>query len=314
MQFWPRKKASRPYARVRHLIRAKENKPLMFAGYKIGMTHVMMTDNRKTSITANDSIMMPVTVIECPPLKVFGASLYKNTPSGLALSSTILSSQNNKELAKKVSLPKKIKGSLESVKPEDFDHARLVCYTQPKQTKIGKKKPELFEVRLGGSTEEQLAYAKEHLGKEIRVQDVFSEGNQVDAHAVTKGKGFQGPVRRFGIKIRFHKSEKTKRGPGSLGAWTGPRTYRVSHAGQMGFHQRTDYNKWILKIDSNTQNINPCGGWLRYGNITNDFLLLKGSLPGPSKRLITLTKAQRPSSKIPAQAPTITYTNMESRQ
>jgi len=43
----------------------------------------------------------------------------------------------------------------------------------------------------------------------------------VDSKTFTKGKGFQGPVKRFGISLRSHKSEKVIRGPGSLGPWKG---------------------------------------------------------------------------------------------
>ena len=49
----------------------------------------------------------------------------------------------------------------------------------------------------------------------------MKDGDQLDFHCVTKGKGYQGPVKRFGIQIRARKAEKTKRGPGSLGSWKG---------------------------------------------------------------------------------------------
>ena len=60
------------------------------------------------------------------------------------------------------------------------------------------------------------------LGKEIKVEDVFESGVSVDVHGITKGKGFQGTVKRFGVPIRQHKAEKTKRGIGThLGILTG---------------------------------------------------------------------------------------------
>ncbi len=314
MQFWPRKRARRIVTRLRSKPVESQAKLVGFAGYKVGMTHLMVTDNRAHTPTKGKNIMMPATVIECPPIKVFGVNSYKKTPYGLTLSSTILSSQNDKELSRKIPLPKKAKHDISSIKAEDCVDIRLLVYTQPKLTSLGKKKPELFELPIGGNVEDQLNFAKGVLGKEIRISDVFKEGAQIDMHAVTKGKGFQGPVRRFGIKIRFHKSEKTKRGPGSLGSWGSPTTYRVAHAGQMGYHQRTEYNKWIVKMDSDAKKINPKGSWLRYGPVKNDYILVKGSLPGPSKRLITITKAQRPSTRIPKQPPQINYTSLESRQ
>ena len=45
MQYWPRKRAKRSFPRIRSWGASKENKPLGFAGYKVGMTHVMIVDN-----------------------------------------------------------------------------------------------------------------------------------------------------------------------------------------------------------------------------------------------------------------------------
>ncbi|MBD3318620.1 50S ribosomal protein L3 [Candidatus Woesearchaeota archaeon] len=311
MQVWPRKRARRIVARVRSF-NDKIRGLAGFAGYKTGMTHLMIQDRDKEGKPKGSSRLCPATIVECPPVKVFAVNVYKNTPYGLALSSTILSPSIDKELARKVRLPKKYDKSLDSIK--EFDSLRLLAYTQPKLTSIGKKKPELFELYLGGTKDEQLSLAKEYLTRDIKVSDVFKEGSQIDVHAVTKGKGLQGPVRRFGVKIRFHKSEKTKRGPGSLGSWMTPTTHRVAHAGQMGFHQRTDYNKKIVKIDNDASKINPKGGWLRYGLVKNEYLIIKGSLPGPSKRLVTMIHATRPNVKISSHAPQINYVHKESRQ
>ena len=135
--------------------------------------------------------------------------------------------------------------------------------------------------------------------KEIKIKDVFREGQFIDVQAVTKGKGFQGPVKRFGISLRKKKSEKTKRGPGSLGAWKAQQhtMYRIAHAGQMGFHTRTDYNKLLLKISSKPAEINPKSGFHKYGILKTDYILLKGSVSGPKKRLIRLREPIRSKSK-----------------
>ena len=70
-------------------------------------------------------------------------------------------------------------------------------------------------------------------------------------------------------------------------------------AGQMGYHKRTEYNKKILKIGdlSDTEDINPAGGFIKYGLVKNNYVMLKGSIPGPSKRLVILRKAVRPHGK-----------------
>jgi len=66
----------------------------------------------------------------------------------------------------------------------------------------------LVEIGLTGNLEGKLNFIKENLSKEISVLDFFENGQLVDFRGLTKGKGFQGPVKRFGIKLKFHKSEK----------------------------------------------------------------------------------------------------------
>ena len=181
-------------------------------------------------------------------------------------------------------------------------------------TAIGKKKPELFEVNIGGSKEDKLNFAKENLGKELSVKDIFADGQLVDIHAVTTGKGYQGPVKRFGIKVRFHKSEKTKRGPGSLGDWKHKSTWRMAHAGQMGFHTRKEYNKQIMMISDDPEQVNPNGGFVRYGNVKNTYILLKGSILGPSKRMVKLEIASRPDKLVEQVPQTVQKISTLSRQ
>lgn len=299
MQYWPRSRAKRIYPIVKSWATAKEIKLLGFAGYKVGMTHILYTDSKSTSMTKGEDIFCPVTIIECPPLKIGAIRFYKNSPYGEKVITDVFYSKLDKELARKISLSKKDPSKkLEDVK--DFDDIKLIVYTQPKLTGIGKKKPEIFEVALGGSKDDKMKYAAENIGKEIFVNNVFKEGQQVDIHSITKGKGFQGPVKRFGVRVRHHKSEKTKRGPGSLGAWKaqGHIMYRVPHAGQTGFQARTEFNKWVVKIGTKPEEINLKSGFIRYGNVKNQYLLLKGSIGGSTRRLIRLTEATRPNKAI----------------
>ena len=75
MQFWPRVRAKRSYARLRTATHQKDSKFATFPGYKVGMTHVMLTDNRKNSPTKGSELSWPVTVIECPPVKILQNSV-----------------------------------------------------------------------------------------------------------------------------------------------------------------------------------------------------------------------------------------------
>lgn len=313
LQFWPRKKAERQYARIRSWANVKEAKPLGFAGYKVGMTHALVNDNRKNTLTKGMDVFFPLTVLECPPLKVASVRFYKNTINGRKAVSEVFSDKLDKELGRSIIVPKKTTKKLEDIK--DFDHIRLLVYTQPKLTGI-KKRPEVFEVAVGGKKDEQVKYASEKLGKEISLQDVFSEGQQIDIHGVTKGKGYQGPVKRFGVSLKNHKTEKGQRRVGTLGAWCGQGHFmwRVAHAGQMGYHTRTEYNKQIIKIGQKPEDIRLKGGFIRYGDINNTYLLIKGSVFGPAKRMLRLNVATRPTNKVPSEAPAISYLSLESKQ
>jgi len=316
MQVWPRVRAKRIYPKVRSWAASTDKKILGFAGYKAGMTHIIIVNNVKTSKTKGEEIFCPCTVVECPPLKIASVRLYSHKNYGLQPKIQFNSKILDKEIERKITKAKKQnEENLSKITANDFDDLTLIAYTQPKLTGL-KKKPEIFELALGGSKEEKLAYAKEKLGKEISVKDVFSEGNQVDIHSVTIGKGFQGPMKRFGITRRSHKSEKSIRNPASLGAWCaqGHTMYRVAHAGQMGYHTRTEYNKQILKISDNHEEIKISGGFPRYGNVKNTFVMLKGSIGGPKKRLIRFNKAIRPNDKITKEAPSIAYISLGSKQ
>src|SRR3990167_1563625 len=289
MGVWPRKRARSQRARIRQWPQIKETKPLGFAGYKAGMTHGLITDNRPHSQTKGQEIFMPMSVIECPPIKVLGIICYQQTPNGLKASSSILDIKADKHIARTISMPKKTNKNLDQIIPSEYHDIRLLVHTQHAKTGIGKKKPEIFELPLGGNeVAAKLDYAKEKLGKEINVQESIAAGNAIDIHAITKGKGFQGPVKRFGISFKQHKSEKGFRAPGSLGGWRGQGhvMYRVAHAGQMGYHQRVDYNKWVVRISEKADDINPKGGFKHYGVVKNSYIIVKVSIPGPSKRLI----------------------------
>ena len=81
--------------------------------------------------------------------------------------------------------------------------------------------------------------------------------------------------------------------------------YTVPRAGQMGFHQRTERNKRILKIGNDGKDITPRGGFPHYGVIKKDYLIMKGSVPGSTKRLLKFRVAAHPPSQSHESAPKI---------
>jgi large subunit ribosomal protein L3 len=321
--FSPRKRSAKETPRIKSWPMANEAKLLGLAGYKVGMTHVMMVDNTKNSPTEGMEISTPVTILEVPPICVMGIRAYENTSRGLKAMGDVLADNLNEELSRKISLPKEYKkeAAIEKMK-ENLEHVaeiRVLVNTNPKVTSVPKKKPEIFECGVGGKTpEEQLNFAIDLLGKEVSAKEIMDDGEFVDSIAVTKGKGFQGPVKRWGIRIQYGKAARSSkaRHVGSIGPWTPSRTmWTVAQAGQMGYHKRTEYNKKILKIGeaSEAESVNPKGGFVKYGLVKNDYIIIKGSVPGPSKRLIILRKAIRSNGKN-TDAPQINYISTASKQ
>lgn len=302
--FWPRKRAARIYPRVKSPRRDKAQ-PLGFAAYKAGMLRVEVTDRRgEDSPTSGLDIIIPVTVLECPPLVVAGITVMKLTAMGWKEQKTFMAEKLSKDLSRKTSVPKKQpKPNLEEIdkmlSEEGADKrydVRLLVHTQPRAA-TGKKRPDLFELPLGGGLSEKVSYAKEKIGKEIKAAEVFGEGEYIDVSSVSKGKGTQGPVKRFGVKVRGRKHEKKRRHVGTLGPVTPRRVLpgKLAMPGQLGFQTRTEYNKVILKLGEGMAS--PKGGFIKYGEVNGPHILLKGSVPGPRKRLIILKKAQRPPAK-----------------
>jgi len=308
MAYSPRKRARRIYPRVRSWPQLKELKLLGFAGYKAGMTHSFVKDTYKDSATFNKDVFTPLTIIECPPLVVWGLRAYKKTPYGLKITSELRMQNPSKNLSRKINLPNKSP----SQKDISGDILTIILHSQPK-TATGKKKPEIFECHIGGENfEQQYEYAKPLLGKEIKVSDIFKPGDFIDVSAVSKGKGFQGPVKRFHVKIQPRVKNAKQRHVGTLGGRGTATRWTVPQAGQLGYFTRTEYNKRIIKIGDKGEEIVPKGGFMNYGMINNEYIAIKGSVPGPVKRLIRFRPAIRKFvDKGEAQ---ISYLSTESKQ
>jgi large subunit ribosomal protein L3 len=287
-----------------------------FLGYKAGMTHAFIVDYRPTSTTTGREVRMPVSIVETPPIKIAAVRVYKNTCNGLQTIGEIWAEKLDPELSKRLPLAKKEKKkNWDFVK--DADEIRALVYTQPKLvTGIPKKTPEIRELRIsGGSIEEQINYAKEILGKEMKIKDAVKEGDMLDIIAVTKGKGFEGVIKRWGVKLLVHKNSKHRRMIGTAGSWH-PNWIQatVPQAGQRGYHQRTEYNKRVLKIGENGTEITPSGGFPHYGVIRNSYIVLHGSIPGPTKRLVSMRDAIRYQRGVKIEKPEITYISTTSKQ
>ncbi len=319
LAYLPRGRASRWVPRIRFW--PEYNGPpklLAFAGFKAGTSHVTITDNRQGSLTYGKEVTFPVTIVETPPLIVSGLRFYGKWNGGLQTIGEVWHPQPHKDLERALKTPEKFddaKGWEKVDKAKNqLEEVRAIVSSQPRIAKTGKKEPDLFEVKIaGGAIQDRVELGKKLLGKEVKVSDVFKEGVDVDVLAITKGKGIQGPVKRWGIKKLKHKSRKTVRGVGSIGPWH-PHfvMYSVPRAGQMGFAQRTEYNKQILKIGDNPAEITPKGGFLHYGPVKTDYTVLKGTIPGPAKRLVALRHPAR--GKASGEAPKLESISLASKQ
>ncbi|MDD7423493.1 MAG: 50S ribosomal protein L3, partial [Candidatus Methanomethylophilaceae archaeon] len=85
-------------------------------------------------------------------------------------------------------------------------------------------------------------------------------------------------------------------------------------AGQLGYHQRTEFNKQLMKIGTEGAEITPKGGFLNYGDVANSYVLIHGSVPGPAKRLVRIRDPIRLHKAGAPEAANITYISTESKQ
>ena len=298
LQFYPRKRAAK-FIHSINFSAIKSNSSdsvLGFLTYKVAMATAMTKDLTEKSITLNKRIFVPVTILEAPSMKIFSIRFYK---SNRVIKDIIIS--NDKELKRKLKVPKFVKDiTKDSPNPESYDDLKIIVYSQPKETSI-KKTPDLIELAVSGQNKEaKLNYIKSLAGKSLDVSEFLKstdESKLIDVRGVTKGKGFSGPVKRFGINLRAHKSEKGVRNVGSLGPWHPARvTFRAPIAGQLGIFSRISYNHKLMKFGRiSEKDINPSHGFKNYGKIRTSYIIVKGSVPGPSKRPVVLTPSLRPT-------------------
>jgi large subunit ribosomal protein L3 len=279
-----------------------------------------MVEDKVGSPNYGKEVAYPVTVIDTPPIIVCAVRAYTKSPYGLK-TLTEAWAENLPDDVKRVPGLKPNSNLEEDLKEieENLDKVvefRLITATQPRLAGVPKKKPDIMEIKVdGGTIRDQFEYVKSLLGKTVSASQVFKEGQYVDVVAITKGKGFQGPVKRWGVRILQHKARKTKRGVATLGPWHPSRVlYTVPRAGQMGYHQRTEYNKRVLKIGKDGSEINPKGGFLRYGLVRGEYIIVQGSVPGPAKRLIRLRYPARSPKVVPESPPQVLYVSLESKQ
>ncbi len=322
LAYTPKKRAGSQKPRVRSWPEESEVGLLGFAGYKAGMTHVFMIDDHSGRRTEGQEINVPVTVLEVPPIRICAVRIYGEDFEGQKALTEVWADDLSKDLERTVKIPDDYDQETAFENAEKFleegnaEDIVVLFHTQPRLSSVPKKKPVVMELQLGGnSVGEKWEYAKEVLGDEVSFSETFDEGNYSDVFAITKGKGFEGPVQRWGVKVQPSKVQQARRHTGVLGPWRPSRIMRtVPTSGQEGYHQRMENNKRILKIGDDGEKVTPEGGFLRFGEIQNDYIILKGSVPGSTKRLVFFRKPMRPKEGIPTSPPDITYIDSTSQQ
>jgi len=322
LAYLPRHRAKRMVARIRFWPRVQVETPrlLGFMGYKAGMTHVFRIEDRKRSPNFGKEVMSAATILETPPMIVCAIRAYRKDLYGIHTSTEAWMKDPPHTLERILTLPEESdqEGALKKIEENLANTAkvRVVAITQPEQASLSRKKPNLAEIEVGGgTTQQQFEYAKSLLGKTISPTELFKDGQHVDAVAISTGKGWQGPVKRWGVTILQAKGRKTKRGVATLGPWNPHHVgYSIARAGQMGYHQRTEYNKRILKIGTDGKEVTPKGGFIRYGIVKGPYMLLEGTIAGTEKRPIRLRYPARPPRNVAEEPPQITYISLESPQ
>ncbi len=222
---------------------------------------ILATKIGMTQIFKEDGTLVPVTVLEAGPcvvtqVKTVENDGYEAVQVGFVEKKeriTTYDKSGRKEVAHEHGVGKAMKGH--------FDKAGVSC------------KRFVKEFRFENAAEYEL-------GKEIKA-DIFAEGDKIDATAVTKGKGFQGAIRKngqhrgpMGHGSKFHRHQ------GSNGSSSTPsRVFKgKGMPGHMGTEQVTVQNLEIVRIDAD-----------------KNLILVKGAIPGPKKGLVTIketTKAE----------------------
>jgi len=196
---------------------------------------------------------------------------------------------------------------------------RVLAHTQIRKVKLRQKKAHLMEIQInGGATvADKVKWGYDLFERQVPVDTVFTQNDFVDLIGVTKGKGYAGVISRWGCAMLQRKTHRGYRKVACIGAWHPARVrWTVSRAGQQGYHHRTEINKKVYRIgkpakdektgklewnastssDLTEKNITPLGGFPHYGEVNDYFMMIKGCVVGPKKRIITIRKSLVPGT------------------
>lgn len=296
LAYLPRGRAKSMEARIRAWPEIESDEPRILAhcGFKAGCVQIVSIDDRDKTPNAGKQLVSLGTVLATPPVMILGIRGYSKDSNGLHAEFDVYAEDLPKSITKEITL-KNREGALADAQArlKKIKSVFALVGVSPRAAGLEQKKPYVFEAYVsGGDIPKQFEHVRELLGREIKIDQIFETGASVDVAAITKGKGWQGVIQRYGAKKKQHKSRKTVRELGSLGPISPQYVmYTVPRAGQMGFHQRIEYDKRIMMMGNASDDkikINPDGGYKHFGEVRGDYIILKGSVPGTYRRLIKL--------------------------
>ena len=313
LEFWPHRRAVRQMPRVRSSVKTEVPSFLGYVGFKAGMTHVMLIDENG-SPSKGSEIYKPVTLLELPKVVIYGIRFYKRGYAYVGAAGEVYDHNAAKHVGIKDIKNNNISKFKEKI--SEYERVTALAYLDAEPIAIANKRIRRFEIPVGGkNAQEMLTFIEGFLGKEIKSSEVFKPGDMIDTTSISKGKGWAGPVKRYKVATQGRKVTNKYRHLGTLGPWHPAKVqFGVPQAGHMGYNYRTERNKMIIKMGSPSEaaEVNVKGGYLKYGMIKSDYIMIEGSIPGSAKRLIRIRKATRSFKE--TKPPKITYISLESKQ
>ena len=287
MGFLPKKRTKHHKGRIRHFPKDTAGGDChltAFRGYKAGMTHVVRGVDRPGALMHKREVVDAVSIIETPPMVVVGVVGSVETPNGLRTLTTVFAEHLSEEFKRRCY--------------KNWYKAKKKAYT----------KYALKHQKDGGK---DIEHELDRIAKFCTIVRVIAHtqvkkiDEQIDIIGVTKGKGFEGVVTRWGVTRLPRKTHRGLRKVACIGSWHPSRvSTTVPRAGQNGYFHRTEINKKIYRIgkagdkascqtqaDLTEKSITPMGGFVHYGEVNEDWLMIKGAVVGTKKRPLVLRKS-----------------------
>merc|ERR1711997_1302342 len=168
LKFLPKKRCTRPRGTPKSFPKDDASQPIhltAFVGFKAGMTHVVREAEKPGSAINKKEVVEPVTIVECPPLKVVGVTGYIKTADGPRSIKTVWAARLTDEVKRR------------------FYKNWYAC----------QKKAHLIEIQVnGGSIADKVDWCRTNFEKDVAVNTVFNEAEMIDCIGITKGRGYHG--------------------------------------------------------------------------------------------------------------------------